>query len=699
MKRIITFFSALGLLVSINLQGQNVEQCLAEVMFREAAAKDPSLWQKREQLEMETRKYIESTKNQPQALSSVKRVIPVVVHVLYENCTGSENISDAQIKDQIRILNEDFSLSNPDTNKIPGPFKPLAANLNIEFRLANIDPSGNCTNGIVRKQTPLSNTANPRDGLKAVSYWDSRKYLNIWVVKSIFNNGGAGTVLGYAQFPGGSAATDGIVLRSDVVGSIGTAGWNNKGRTASHEVGHWLNLRHIWGDDGTACTGSDLVNDTPNQGGQNSGCPAFPRISCSNGPDGDMYMNYMDYTNGSCQYMFSLGQKSRMDAVLAGARAQLISTSNLIATGVEDGHVETKCTPKADFCFSRAIFCEGTQITFTDKSWRGTPVSWKWLLPGSDSVTAVTQNPTVKYLTAGTYDVTLIVSGDTTGSDTLFLKDAIHVVPSTAQNTLPFTDSFEYASFPVSNWHIIDEPSDGVFWSLINTSSASGASCMKLNNFNAAFKGNSHSLISPPIDFTNASNPVLTFKTAYATKSSPVADELKIYYSFNCGITWLLAKTYTASSLSAGLMGSSFVPNAGNWSTQTLTLPPGVLGKSNLMFKFEFNTGGGGNNFYLDDVNITTTVGINQSPAPAFGYSVSPNPASGGSVLYLELVRTERVTVKVYDILGKEVKNILENQPLQQGRSQYSIAPEHKGVYFIRMQVGDHISTHKLVIN
>ncbi|MBU3677068.1 MAG: T9SS type A sorting domain-containing protein, partial [Chitinophagaceae bacterium] len=139
-----------------------------------------------------------------------------------------------------------------------------------------------------------------------------------------------GGLLGYAQFPGGASATDGVVINYTATGNIGTAAAPyNKGRTATHEVGHWLNLYHIWGDDGTGCNGSDLVGDTPNQGGPNYGCPTFPKLSCTNGPNGDMHMNYMDYTDDACMYMFTTGQKARVDALFAagGARAALL-TSN-----------------------------------------------------------------------------------------------------------------------------------------------------------------------------------------------------------------------------------------------------------------------------------------------------------------------------------------------------------------------------------
>ncbi|UOQ72750.1 M43 family zinc metalloprotease [Hymenobacter cellulosilyticus] len=204
-------------------------------------------------------------------------------------------------------------------------FAGLAANTNVQFVLAKRTPTGAATTGIVRKQTKVSSWST-NDAVKSSKRggddaWDATKYLNLWVC-----NLGQG-LLGYAQFPGGSPATDGVVvLYSSLPG--GTAKPYDKGRTATHEVGHWLNLRHIWGD---ASCGNDLVSDTPTQQTANYGCPAFPHVTCNN--QGDMSMNYMDYTDDACMYMFSTGQASRMNALFAagGARAGLVTSQGGVA--------------------------------------------------------------------------------------------------------------------------------------------------------------------------------------------------------------------------------------------------------------------------------------------------------------------------------------------------------------------------------
>jgi hypothetical protein len=283
---------------------------------------DPSIINRLEEIEQFTRDFIA---NNPQGDRNIIR-IPVVVHVVYN--TTQENISDAQIQSQITVLNQDFRKLNADVANTPAAFAGLAGDSQIEFCLASVDPNGNATNGVLRVPTTATSFGTNNTVKSSTSggsnAWNASRYLNMWVCDI------SGSILGYAQFPGGSASTDGVVIDYQYFGTIGTATAPfNKGRTATHEVGHWLNLFHIWGDDGTGCTGSDQVTDTPNAAGSNVGCPAFPRVTCSNGPNGDMFMNYMDYTDDACMYMFSNGQVSRMRAMFAtgGARASLL-TSN-----------------------------------------------------------------------------------------------------------------------------------------------------------------------------------------------------------------------------------------------------------------------------------------------------------------------------------------------------------------------------------
>lgn len=246
--------------------------------------------------------------------------IPVVVHIVFN--TREQNLPSRQIQSQIDVLNADYQMRGAGITTLVPAFQPLAADARIQFELASVDPSGNPTNGITRTASRVkefsTDEAMKFSSRRGRDAWPAGRYLNIWVCPL------ANGVLGYAQLPGGPAATDGVVINYVAFGTHGTATAPfNKGRTATHEVGHWLNLLHIWGDDGTGCSGSDFVEDTPNQAGPNYGVPTFPHITCENGPDGDLFMNFMDYTDDAAMCMLTAGQVRRMEATIDGPRAEL----------------------------------------------------------------------------------------------------------------------------------------------------------------------------------------------------------------------------------------------------------------------------------------------------------------------------------------------------------------------------------------
>lgn len=250
--------------------------------------------------------------------------IPVVVHVLYH--TSAENISDERIYSQLKVMNDGFRRLAADTINTPDRFKPLAADVEIEFKLATSDPNRRSTTGIIRKYTPIT-LWEPNDAMKYSSKmgddaWDADNYLNIWICP-------LKRQLGYATFPGGEPALDGMVLSTSIVGVTGTGDYN-QGKTAVHEAGHWLGLRHIWGDE---YCGDDGVDDTPQQANFTNGCPTGIRTSCGNdAKGGDMYMNYMDITTDPCTNLFTLGQKQRMKALFdaGGPRYALLSSGALL---------------------------------------------------------------------------------------------------------------------------------------------------------------------------------------------------------------------------------------------------------------------------------------------------------------------------------------------------------------------------------
>ena len=311
---------------------QQKRNCGSTEYLQMQLAADPTMAVRRAEMERRIREALPSS-NLEFKNGRAQYTIPVVVHVVYKN--GSENISDAQIQSQIAILNQDFQKLNADVNQTPSVWAPIAADVGIEFCLAQRDPFGNATNGITRTSTNVQSFSlnnevkfSSQGGKDA---WDTDQYLNLWVCDL------TGGLLGYAQFPGGPAVTDGVVIGYDNFGNIGTAtAPYNKGRTATHEVGHWLNLVHIWGDE-PQCSADDFVSDTPQQKDSNGGCPTFPLTSgpgasCS-GSSGAMFMNYMDYVNDACMFMFTNGQKTRMLNTLTNDRASLLNSQGCVPPG------------------------------------------------------------------------------------------------------------------------------------------------------------------------------------------------------------------------------------------------------------------------------------------------------------------------------------------------------------------------------
>jgi hypothetical protein len=293
---------------------------------------DPALVTRMQQIEQQTAVYVQQHKN-VNTLNTII-TIPVVFHIVYN--TTSQNISDAQCIAQLNQLNLDYARLNSDRTNTPTIWQGISANTNIQFCLAQRTPTGTATTGIERRQTS-STSFSTNDNVKHASSggmdaWTMNSYLNIWVCKL------SGGILGYAQFPGGgSASTDGVVLHYTTVGSMLSPGSStgapyNMGRTATHEVGHWLNLIHIWGDE-SACSGSDNVGDTPNQGAENYDCPTYPLTdNCQSANPGVMFMNYMDYVDDGCMNMFTNGQSSRMNALFGTGGARVILLSSLACT-------------------------------------------------------------------------------------------------------------------------------------------------------------------------------------------------------------------------------------------------------------------------------------------------------------------------------------------------------------------------------
>ncbi len=373
--------------------------------------------------------------NANNTLMKASRNIPVVVHILHNgDAVGSnENISVAQIQSQIDVLNEDFSGTNSDISSVPAAFTSAVTDADIQFCLAQTDPLGQPTTGINRINIGVSSVSDSQieSNYGLNNMWDPTKYLNIFVGNL------TGGLLGKAVFPtgsglpgmpgGGAPSYDGVMVLYSAFGRVGTVGAPyNKGRTATHEIGHWLGLRHIWGD--SNC-GNDFCADTPTQQTSNGGCPTYPSPTCGN--SGDMSMNYMDYTNDACMYMFTNDQKARMDAVLANSpqRVELLTSTACQVAAIT-----------ADFVADVTTIAPGNSVNFTDLSSTPSPNvinSWTWSFPGGTPNSHVGQTPpAITYNTTGQYDVTLTVTDNFGGNDSETKTQYINVVVPGTCDTL-----------------------------------------------------------------------------------------------------------------------------------------------------------------------------------------------------------------------------------------------------------------------
>jgi PKD repeat protein len=613
-------------------------------------------------------------------------IIPVVFHVFHNH--GQENISEAQVKDAIRILNEDFQLKNSDTTNAANAFKSILGNARIEFRLAQLDPQGNCTNGIVRiasSETYVGANYWNNTSTSSLSRWPREKYLNIWVVDNIDNGStSGGYTAGYTYRPGNtSSSIDGIMILHKHTGSIGTSSISGS-RTLTHEVGHWINLAHTWGNSNTPglaenCNGDDGVSDTPNTIGWASGCN-LSAVSCTTL---DNVQNYMDYA--SCSMMFTQGQATRLRAALTSTVAQrssLWQNSNLISTGVlTSGNL---C--KAEFKTNRTDICAGQTINYQDASYND-PTQWNWSFSGGTPASSAQQNPSVTYTSPGLYNVQLTVTNPS-GTKSTVKENMITVLNPIGQPG-PVRESFENFSSTNPEW-LINNPDGKATWSLANVGS-NGSKSMWINNFSNT-AGSEDELISKTYDISSFSALRITFKVAYAQKSSSSSDVLKLLISTNCGESWILRWSRSGSELASVSAPQSvaFTPTTDEWKSFSISNLPLSYLTTNFRMKFIF-TSGNGNNIYVDDLNIfdpNSTVGVEQEITNLNTLSINPNPFSNEAMIGFSLNKTENINMSLTDLLGKEYL-LLSNQALQAGNHTFKINKSEMnlttGVYFLKL--------------
>lgn len=619
-KKFLTLFSLSVLVFSNDSFAQKNEPCGTDIYYREAIIQHPELLKHEDEHNAQLRE-------QMQVLAYNKRgkvlYVPVVFHIIHEH--GSENISQAQIMDQLRIINEDFRKMT-GTNGFSD--NPLAADMEIEFRLAQYDPNGNKHDGINRINS--SQTNNAQNTVKSLSYWDARKYLNIWVVKSINSSSSSGTILGYAQFPwqlSFQPTTDGIVIRADQVGVIGIGSPSQAGRTLTHEIGHWLGLYHTFqggcvGATSSSCASQgDMVCDTPPVLDASFGCNTS-RNSCTNDvPDSnDMVRNYMDYSDGTCLDLFTNGQKTRVTA----------------------------------------------QLTNRNQIFGAAP--------------NYTQNIAYAGLNA----------------------DGTYIPVAASSRKLPYYYAFESANPVVDGYRInnFNNPTNG--WAINTQAKYAGNSCIAMRNFL-----NPTSLVNardgfqlPEIDLSSVFDPTLEFYYAYAQRSTSSNDSLVVRISNNFGmdeqVVWGAQGTQIATG---GIQSGEFIPNTSQWRKLSLNLSA-FKSYTNARIRFEF-INRRGNNVYVDEISITNgPTGTEDMLKHNMKFVAYPNPVQGSAHIQFNLEKTENLTIELVDNLGREA-GILYNGTLTAGdhHLEWDAGKLPRGLYLLKVSVGNNSFTHKILIN
>jgi len=613
-------------------------------------------------------------------------VIPVVFHIIHTN--GAENISDAQVADAVSVLNEDFNKQNPDWTTVRPQFIDRVADVGIRFELAKRDPSGSCTNGITRTISDLTNEGD--FAMTQLIQWPRGRYMNVWVGAQA--NGAAG----YTNYPwvlDGSPNSDGIVIRSNYVGSIGTSS-PGRSRVLSHEVGHWLNLMHCWGNSNDPglpenCFEDDNVDDTPLTKGWTSCSPSGS--SC--GSELDNVENYMEYS--FCGKMFTQGQGDRMIAALTSSiadRSQLWQEENQSFTGLS--LTSTLC--EAAFSSERYEVCAGESITFTDLSFNSV-TQRTWDFEGGEPSSSSLGSPVVIYSTPGVYPVSLTVSD---GLSTLFVAEpnAIRVLADPGA-ALPFAEGFEsIASLSNTEWSTIDDGTNG-FRLNAGIGATSGQSLHVQNG--PTWLGETYSLVSSTYDLSATDAAVLRFDYAFARRAQTNNDLLRVLVSNDCGRTWSVRRQIWANTglNTGGIIPGSFIPSEDQWAQGIVTNIGASMQVSGFRFKFEF-VSDGGNDFFLDNINLDVlTTGVRNLTTVHAGNRIQPNPAQNSAQAIITRAIAGPILLTIRDLLGRTVSPPLTVW-LSQGVNRIELPVEalSNGSYLVQIGSGSDQELVRLIV-
>lgn len=685
------------LINGVQLFAQTNQSCGTSEAMKQLYEKNPALQARRQQ-------HNETWQQQPQnrtaTLTATYR-IPVVVHILHQN--GPENISDDQVRDALRVINEDYSKQNADFNQVIPEFQTVADSTKIQFALATKDPEGNCTTGIIHHEDTDTDWNDQSATLFSYT-WDPTRYMNVYVVRSITMSNGF-QAAGYAYYPGSwpdGFAYDAMVLLHNYFGTIGT-GDPFLTRVWTHEAAHWLDLVHVFGDQpmGQDCSGDDYVSDTPPTMGFGS-CPNLSQPAtyqiCAPGVS-ENFQNFMDYSY--CTRMFTQGQAQRMQFCLQSsiaARNNLWSYSNLVSTGVINP--AAPCEPIADFSCSRKRVCVNTPVVFSDNSYGGDPATYSWSFAGASPAISTSSAQAVTYAVPGIYNVTLTVS-NAAGTSTKSKLAVVKVVAATASNNGNWVEGFENLASVNNDWSM--ECKNGVaYWERITGVGATGSACVRINRLSNTRKNRS-SMTSSLIAVGQLNNPVLNFKVAVAESYPNHQNTLKVYVSNDCAQTWTeIYSKKTPQLITSASTASNFVPgSASEWRNETIGLSAfSQLGP--LMFRYEYirDTLPQTNHIYLDDINISGSVDLVGVEGVMNDVRVYPVPAKDELTISFSIPEEAQVSISAVDLLGREhlmspLEKIPAGEYIRTLRTGEQLKP---GIWFLKLKVNEAVMTKKVVV-
>jgi hypothetical protein len=561
--------------------------------------------------------------------------IPVVVHIIHRGeATGTgANLSDAQVLSQIRVLNEDFNRGNVDTVNTPQEFRSLAGKFRVEFVLASQTPDSLPTTGILRKKGSKNIwTVNDNSLLKSTSYWPAEDYLNLWVTDL------SESLLGYAQFPVSAIQglegaetnrlTDGVVIDYRAFGSTVDGNFDlypefSRGRAATHEIGHFFGLRHIWGDDNGLCGGSgDYVSDTPDQANNTSGCPSHPYSTCNVTA---MFQNYMDYTNDNCMNIFTVGQITRMKTVLENSvRRKTLSTSH----GLIDPQPQPNDLALSEILSPGSAECNNSVVPRLKIKNVGsnevTSARLRFTVDGRvnevktfDFNPALLQGQIVEVsfgpanLPSGTHEISFEILLTSNGVDSKLSDNKKNITTFLSPDSiLPLRENLE--TLP-TDWIIVN-PDQKTTWAIDaapNLASSNQAMSLGFYNYENAADATDW-LITPKIDLTAAQTPYLSFDVAYARYPNR-DDGLKVYVRTDCqpvDEATLVYSKYGSTLATTENSSRDFVPSGeAQWRKEFVDLT-GFSGATQVQFIFE-GINDHGNNLYIDNIRIARNLADN----------------------------------------------------------------------------------------